>query len=248
MSDLQGLSFDDSVVQEILQTPSILGDENSGPSSGTREDWTKLSALKKELLKTVLHGTIMTEYLRANISPNALIVTNVPRIFLQDLQFRIDWSQISWKCTRDWLILIINTSKRLADSITIQISITEAAMKTTVQLSQFKSRLAEINLELNETKEYLTRQKINKLQKDIKRFNKEKIYPYTKDDYHCEVNSETSEDSEAPQPPARISVSACGCSALLQTWVGRVSDSMRPAHHDPYVLFLLVWLPADYFC
>ncbi|KAJ1162150.1 hypothetical protein NDU88_002626 [Pleurodeles waltl] len=199
MSDLQGLSFDDSVVQEILQTPSILGDENSGPSSGTREDWTKLSALKKELLKTVLHGTIMTEYLRANISPNGLIVTNVPRIFLQDLQFRIDWSQISWKCSRDWLILIINTSKRLADSITVQISITEAAIRTTVQLAQFKSRLAEINLELNETKEYLTRQKINKLQKDIKRFSKEKIYPYTKDDYHCEVNSETSDDSEAPQ-------------------------------------------------
>ncbi|KAJ1148111.1 hypothetical protein NDU88_000951 [Pleurodeles waltl] len=114
-------------------------------------------------------------------------------------EFRIDWSQISWKCTRDWLILIINTSKRLADSITIQISITEAAMKTTVQLSQFKSRLAEINLELNETKEYLTRQKINKLQKDIKRFSREKIYPYTKDDYHCEGTSETSEDSDVPQ-------------------------------------------------
>ncbi|KAJ1109637.1 hypothetical protein NDU88_006997 [Pleurodeles waltl] len=203
MSDLQGLSFDDSMVQAILQTPSILGDESSGPSCGTKEDWTKLSALKKELIKTVLHGTIMTEYLRANISPNGLIVTNVPRIFLQDLQFRLDWSQISWKCTRDWLILIINTSKRLADSITIQISITEAAMKTTVQLAQFKSRLTEINTELNETKEYLTRQKINKLQKDTKRFNREKVYLYTKGDFQCEVPSDTSDDSDTPQRRAR---------------------------------------------
>ncbi|KAJ1154717.1 hypothetical protein NDU88_007460 [Pleurodeles waltl] len=191
------------MVQAILQTPSILGDENSGPSSGMKEDWTKLSSLKRELIKTILHGTIMTEYLRTNISPNGLIVTNVPRIFLQDLQFRLDWSQISWKCTRDWLILIINTSKRLADSITVQISITETAMKTTVQLSQFKSRLAEINLELNETKEYLTRQKINKLQKDIKRFSKEKIYPYTTSDYHYDGTSETSEESDVPQRKTR---------------------------------------------
>ncbi|XP_069083443.1 zinc finger protein 91-like [Pleurodeles waltl] len=203
MDTFQGLSFDDEMVAAILQTPSILNNDGAAPMGSLKEDWDKLSTLKRDLIKTVMHGTIMTEYLRANIAPNGLLVSNIPRIFLQDLAFRKDWAQIAWKCTRDWLVLIINTSRRLADTITIQINSLEGTLRTTVTLAAFKTRLAEINTELNETKVFLTNQKITKLQKDITRFSREKVYPYTLEDFEIDGQSRSSDDSQSSYKKSR---------------------------------------------
>ncbi|XP_069077653.1 uncharacterized protein [Pleurodeles waltl] len=47
----------------------------------------------------------------------------------------------------------------------------------------FKKKLEEANKEMAEYKEMLMQSKIKKLQKDLKRFSKEKVYPYITDEY-----------------------------------------------------------------
>ena len=179
----EALSFDDEVIASILNKPSALGEETPGTSSNTYEDWESLSLMKKNRVKSALHGILMTEYLRSKIAPMGLIVLNEPRIFLEDAEFRKSWAQIAWKCTRDWLVLIINTAQRLVDELTIKIQAAETHIKTTVTLATYKTKLAEINAEMKENETYLTQQKINKLHKDIKKFNFEKVFPYSMADF-----------------------------------------------------------------
>lgn len=123
--DILGHSYGEDVVAEILKTPSLLDTEGNMVGSSAQGDWNSLAALKKLQVKIALHGTIMTLYLRANSAPNCLIVQTAPRIFLDDPVFRREWSQITWKCTRDWLILIIGTAKRLSEALIIKINIAE---------------------------------------------------------------------------------------------------------------------------
>lgn len=146
------------------------------------EGWDTFTELKKSQVKTILHGAILTEYLRANSAPQGLLVVNETLIFLGDATFRKDWSLIAWKCTRDWLSLIINSAK-ISDALLVQIHISENNLKTLIQHTVFKKKLEETNIEVNEYKDYPARSKINKLQKALKRFSRERVYPYVSDEY-----------------------------------------------------------------
>ena len=90
-------------------------------------------------------------------------MTNAPRIFLNDLIFRRDWAAIAWRCTDDWLVLIIKTAKRLSEKLEGEIKISEDLLKTTIDIRSFKKRLEEINSNMTEYRDYLTSTKIKKL-------------------------------------------------------------------------------------
>lgn len=151
----------------------------------------------------------MTEYLRANIAQNGLLLSNFLQLFLEDATLKKEWSLVAWKCTRDWLILIINTAKRLADALLIKIQIAEGALKTDILITAYKTKLAVINNDISEPKEYLMKQKITKLQKDIKKFDKEKVYPYLKENY-IPMGGDVSSDES--QTSCRRNVSNCNSS------------------------------------
>ena len=89
------LTFTDADVSAILQNAPLLHDLEIAQGITQSDDWEKLSDLKKTQIKTLLHGIIMTEYLRANVSPRGLLINIEPHIFLDDITFRIDWSKIS---------------------------------------------------------------------------------------------------------------------------------------------------------
>ena len=181
MSD--SLSFTDADVSAILQNAPSLQDLDFAQGISQCNDWDKLNDLKKSQVKTLLHNIIMTEYLRASISPKGLLINIEPHIFLEDLAFRLDWSKISWHCTRDWIILIIQTAKRISDDLLNQIKVLEGKIKSLSVPSQYKIQLEKLNLEIGEFKDYLLQQKVTKLKKDVKKFSIEKVYPYTKVDY-----------------------------------------------------------------
>ncbi|XP_078504507.1 uncharacterized protein LOC144763080 [Lissotriton helveticus] len=164
----------------------------------SNEDWATLTELKKELIRITIHGVMMTEYLRNNIAPRGLIVNLIPRLFLEDKQFKTDWCQVSWKCTKDLLFLVTQTAKRLADALLEKISSIEATMKAAVNKNNktsFTTKLADINQEMADHHDYLLKQKTDKLQKDISKFEKEKVYPYLKDDFKSKKNNYSSDDN-----------------------------------------------------
>ncbi|KAJ1163092.1 hypothetical protein NDU88_003555 [Pleurodeles waltl] len=93
----EGLTFDDEEVTALLAAPSLLGDAALSKSLSQLGDWYTLVELKRTQVKTILHGAVLTEYLRSITAPNGLIVSNEPRIFLEDLELKKDWALIAWK-------------------------------------------------------------------------------------------------------------------------------------------------------
>ena len=190
MADNTGLTYTDEEVQNILSGPSLLTGVDIPRVISQASDWDKLTYHRKEQIRVILHGVIMTEYLRENKAPRGLLVSNAPRIFLADYIFRKDWAAIAWRCTRDWLVLIIKTAKRLADQLEIQIKISEDLLRTSIDIRQFKKKLEEITNNLSEFKEFLTNTRIERLRKDMKRFSYEKVYPYSSLDFEVPIDKD----------------------------------------------------------
>lgn len=183
MADFGGLGFDDEFLSSILsENPSML-DQIPTPAPAIVGDWETILNLKKSHSRTIIHGQIMAEYLHGKCSPTGLIVTNAPRLFLTDKVFVKDWSLIAWRCTRDWLILIITTAKRIADAILVEIQILEGQIKTTLTTKRFEKQLEDSNKANKEYKDPIFLAKIEKFKKDLAKFSHEKVYPYTSDNY-----------------------------------------------------------------
>lgn len=178
-----GLTFDDDILQAVLTANPSIFDTNSASAMPPLDDWKGILDLKKRQTRISIHGTIMAEYLRNDCAPMGLIVTNAPRLFLDDKTFLRDWSLIAWRCTRDWLILIISTAKRVADALLVEIQTLEGQIKATVSHIIFKKSSDDSNKTNREYKDNILSSKIDKFRKDLAKFTLEKVYPYTKADY-----------------------------------------------------------------
>ena len=81
MAELPSLTFDEADIAAILASAPLLRDVSIPDSILQSDDWQKLNELKKEQIRTILHGLIMTEYLRCNIAPRGLILTTASIFF-----------------------------------------------------------------------------------------------------------------------------------------------------------------------
>ena len=200
MSEFTGLTFSNEDIEAILAAALPHDTNIPPPPTDHGEDWRTLKELRREHVKTIIHGIMMTNYLKANAAPRGLIVKNEPFIFLHDLEFKKDWSLISWHCTRDWLILIIKTATRLSKEMGEEIQTIEIRLRSNQPLGDLKKRLEDLNKEMRDFEITLKESKLHKLRKDVDNFKHERIYPYTSKDYNkrgerYHTESENSDDS-----------------------------------------------------
>ncbi|XP_078542312.1 uncharacterized protein LOC144828051 [Lissotriton helveticus] len=160
-------------IAAILAAPSLLSDTPLLGKTSVREEWEKLSNLKKKQVRIALHGALMSEYYTSGASPASLLVRIEPRIFLDDKKFRLDWSYIANKCTRDWLILIISTAQRLSEDLLKEILDLEESIKRDNTLTNAKDHLSKIQDDISEYKTYMINQKIKGLQRNLQRYTHE---------------------------------------------------------------------------
>ena len=196
MADFTGLTFTDEDVEAVLAAAITLDDDMDTYIASDPIDLAKLRTLKRERIKTLLHGTIMSGYLKSNAAPQGLIVHNEPFIFQKDLTFKKDWSLVSWHCTRDWIILIIKTATRLANDLKEEIETIEIWIRSNQSLGDLKKRLDELNKEMSNFEATLKTSKVNKLKRDVAAFSLERVYPYTKKDYVAPRGQRPFVDSE----------------------------------------------------
>lgn len=195
MAENQGLSYTSAEVDEIMSDLSVFADANIAQSISTTKDWENLTEMKRNRIRTILHGTILKEYLSNSMAPKGLLVSNAPRIFLEDEAFRKDWAAIAWHCTHDWIVLILKTALRLSEKIQVEIQVTESHMKTTI--TGFKKKLDELNKEMTDYKDNLTQQKVQKFHKDLKRFSYTKAYPYSDPEFTPQSKEEDTSDASS---------------------------------------------------
>ena len=177
MAESTGLSYSADDIEAILAAAVSLELTDTIDCAQGTDEMDKLRTLKREQIKTLLHGTIMTGYLKANAAPPGLLVKNEPFIFQRDLVFKKDWSLISWHCTRDWLVLIIKTATCLSEELKIEIHTIEVRLKANQTIVSFKKRLEELNRNMSEFETTLKNSKIVKLKRDIAKFSHKRVYP-----------------------------------------------------------------------
>ena len=69
MEDPAGKAYTDEEVNTILSGPSLLTGIDIPQTIASTADWDNLTEQKREQIRTILHGVIMTEYLREKAAP-----------------------------------------------------------------------------------------------------------------------------------------------------------------------------------
>ncbi|KAJ1202135.1 hypothetical protein NDU88_005936 [Pleurodeles waltl] len=192
MESIKTFGFSEEDLAKLLDQPRS-GSGTSISSNQPKEGWFKLLELKKKTKRTELHADYILEYLRAGIIPAGLRVRNIPCLFVEIRQFLEKWSLISNRCSRDWMILIIETARELMETLMKEIQSLEEELKTQDSVQEAKKQIETINQELESFNLYLVKRKIDKLRKDIRWFTKERAYPYLSDRYYANQQQNASE-------------------------------------------------------
>ncbi|KAJ1137308.1 hypothetical protein NDU88_003720 [Pleurodeles waltl] len=184
MESIKTFGFSEEDLAKLLEQPR-LGTGTFTSSNQPKEGWFKLLELKKKTKRTELHADYILEYFRAGIIPAGLRVRNIPGLFVEIRQFLEKWSLISNRCSRDWMILIIETARELMETLIKEIQSLEEELKTHDSIQEAKKQLETIEQELESFNSYLIKRKTDKLRKDIRWFTKERAYPYLSDGYYA---------------------------------------------------------------
>ncbi|KAJ1176906.1 hypothetical protein NDU88_002173 [Pleurodeles waltl] len=192
MESIKTFGFSEEDLAKLLEQPRS-GSGTPISSNQPKEGWFKLLELKKKTKRTELHADYILEYLRAGIIPAGLRVRNIPGLFVEIRQFLEKWSLISNRCSRDWMILIIETARELMETLMQEIQSLEEELKTHDSVQEAKKQLETIEQELESFNLYLVKRKTDKLRKDIRWFTKERAYPYLSDGYYANQQRNASE-------------------------------------------------------
>ncbi|KAJ1200866.1 hypothetical protein NDU88_004687 [Pleurodeles waltl] len=183
MESIKTFGFSEEDLAKLLDQPRS-GAGTSISMNQPKEGWYRLLELKKKAKRTEIHADYILEYLRAGIIPSGLRVRNTPGLFVEIRQFLEKWSLISNRCSRDWMILIVETARELLEVLMKEIQTLEDKLKTQDSLQEAKKQIEAINQELESFNLYLVKRKTDKLRKDIGWFTKERAYPYLSAKYY----------------------------------------------------------------
>ncbi|XP_078503741.1 uncharacterized protein LOC144762432 [Lissotriton helveticus] len=183
MATLKSFGFSDEDFASMVG--SSVNFDNINPNTIDKsEDFVKLLALKKKSIRIELHGKYILDYLKAGVIPQGLQIKNIPGLFIQVKHFLERWSLIANRCSRDLMMLIVETAKEVLAELIQEILELENQIKSSTVITDIKKKLEEVESELNSYSEYLIKRKMDKLQKDIRYFSRENVYPYLRDNFY----------------------------------------------------------------
>lgn len=171
------------------QFKQLIGDSSKTINSLTLsnkddEKWNKLWNLKKKMIRTELHSEFIIQYCRKGIIPVGLQIRNEPGLFVNNEKFKESWTLIANRCSRDWMLLIIETAQAIIIIEREEIETLEKQLNESTALEDAKKILDEIKEDISGYQEYMINKKTNKLRKDTANYKNESVYPYIQKGYY----------------------------------------------------------------
>ncbi|KAJ1082448.1 hypothetical protein NDU88_002616 [Pleurodeles waltl] len=162
---------------------ALKGKDTNGDNRGMvikeyDEDGFSLINLKKKMKRVEAHANFILEYLKAGVIPMGLRVRNSPGLFADIRKFLEKWSLIANRCSRDWMMLIVETAREMISSLESEITALEIKIKQKGTIEETKILLEKIEAEIDTYHEYLIKRKTDKLRKDLRLFSQERVYSY----------------------------------------------------------------------
>lgn len=175
----QTRTFTETDVENILFPPTALTESFSAASTTTdlNRRFKRLS-LKKS--RYFLHGTTLSEYVRAKKIPRGLRILKRPTLGRHDPEFCEKWCQILNKASLDLTVLVVeHTQKKLAaiktemDTLTTEL---QSAMSPE-DLSKLKD---DLKITIEKYEQDLSRSKLTKFKRDTLDYKNDNVYPWLK--------------------------------------------------------------------
>lgn len=182
MDTFKVFSFSEDQFNKLVNS----SDKNTNTISTTNSDteqWKELWNLKKKTIRTELHSDFLIQYCKKGMIPKGLQVRNEPSLFVKNEKFVETWTFIANRCSRDWLLLIIETAQATLIIEKVELDEMERKLKDNTTVEDAKLKLEEIQKDLDSYKDYLINKKSNKFRKDLNQYKPELVYPYLQKDY-----------------------------------------------------------------
>lgn len=189
MAEKDTLSFTESHIQDLINAPSPFSNISLSTTAKQQNESEKLTRLHKKRIRTELHGHFLLEHLKAGTIPWGLQVKNIPVIFIEDPVYKKGFSAINTKCSRDLMVLTIETAQRLCLKESEELELLTQAIKDSHSILEAKQLLEKIEKEIQTFRDITINNKSAKFEKDSKSFNLDQVYPFLKEDYYTSLDS-----------------------------------------------------------
>ncbi|KAJ1134866.1 hypothetical protein NDU88_001312 [Pleurodeles waltl] len=126
----------------------------------------------------------MKEYLRSNVIPVGLQVRNEPAIFIEDPKYRTNFSFVANQCSRHWVVLGIDTALEHINKLEKEIANLVREILDDTALTNVRQALEDLEKTAKEFAYITQKKKLDKLAKDMAKYDKAYTYPYLDEDYY----------------------------------------------------------------
>lgn len=138
----------------------------------------QLKALQQKRTRHQLHGSTLSEYVRATRIPRGLRIQKIPTIGRNNEEFCTKWCEILNKVSLDLTVLVIDFTQKELTKIEQELVAVEETLKTKISETDLKKIQDELKATTEKYQLELLKTKISKFKRDTNDYKEGKVYPW----------------------------------------------------------------------
>lgn len=139
---------------------------------------TILEQIRKKETRSLLHGTVLSQYWRNSRIPRGLRINKEPTLGRENAEFCKKWCAILNKCSLDLMLLVIENENEKLLNIRKDLNSLTKDMKDTLSPDKFKDIMEDCDRKIERYKGELERQKMSKYRRDALDYRDGRVYTW----------------------------------------------------------------------
>lgn len=137
-----------------------------------------MEQIRKKETRSLLHGTVLSQYWRNSRIPRGLRINKEPTLGRDNAEFCKKWCAILNKCSLDLMLLVIENENEKLLNIRKDLDKLTKDMKDTLSLEKFKDIIEDCDRKIEKYKCELERHKMSKYRRDALDYRDGKVYSW----------------------------------------------------------------------
>lgn len=139
---------------------------------------TLLEQLRRKETRSLLHGTVLSQYWRNSRIPRGLRIYKEPTLGRDNPEFCKKWCSILNKCSLDLMLLVIENENAKLSKVRMEINILEREMSDELSSDRLHEIVDDCNNKMETYKRELEQQKMAKYRRDALDYREDRVYPW----------------------------------------------------------------------
>lgn len=168
-------SFTQQEIEAIL-FPSTT--QLTPPPESTDDLMKQLNTLLQKRTRHQLHGSTLSEYVRAKRIPRGLRIQKIPTIGRNNEVFCTKWCEILNKASLDLTVLVIDFTQKELIRVEQELAVVKETLKTKSTETELKKIQDELDATTEKYQHELLKTKISKFKRDTNDYKEGRVYPW----------------------------------------------------------------------